>query len=218
MTENEQIELAAQLKKPHGAQADIIAQRMNKGNAFMNKKTIQFLRLNNYHRVLEIGMANGYFVNDVLTQAKNITYIGLDFSEEMVAAANQLNKHFVDQKLASFICGNISDVFKLNQTFDKIFTVNTLYFWEDPNQVLQALKKCLTASGELVITIRPKKIMLQYPFVKYGFSMYSEEDLINLLVSNGYTILEIQNEKEPDQEIFGVTYTVETLMIKACCN
>lgn len=218
MTESEQKNLAAQLKQPHGEEAEIIAQRMNKGNALMNRKTIELLELKNQEQVLEIGMANGFFVTEVLAQAKGLQYVGLDFSSEMVAAAKELNAEFVNKQQATFICGNVSDVCKLKQTFDKIFTVNTIYFWESPTQVLQDLKKCLKPTGEMVITIRPKKVMQQYPFVQYGFTMYSEEELIALLVNNGFKIIEIKNEKEPNQEIFGVTYSVESLLVKVTHN
>jgi cyclopropane fatty-acyl-phospholipid synthase-like methyltransferase len=214
MTESEQQLLAAQLKHPHGAMANTIAQRMNKGNALMYQLTIAQLELKNNDRVLEIGMANGYFIRQIVEQASGIHYTGLDISEEMVQEATQNHADLVQSEQVRLVCDDVMNVQQWNQSFDKIFSINTLYFWEHPNEVLQQLKKCLSPQGTLLLCIRPKEVMQQYPFVKYGFTMYSTDELLQLLHKNGYKVLEIKNEKEPDQEIFGQTYHVESVLVK----
>jgi ubiquinone/menaquinone biosynthesis C-methylase UbiE len=215
MTEQEQKALASQLRQPHGEEATVIAERMNKGNAIMNRATLEYINAKDNMTVLEIGMGNGYFITELLQRAKNIQYTGLDFSAEMIAYATELNKENVDAGNVEFVLGDVQEAAQLGKQYDSIFTVNTIYFWKDPNEVLQQLHTLLKVDGELIITIRPKKVMQQYPFVQFGFTMYSKEELNTLLEKNNWKVKYTKEIMEPEQFINGVSYKVESLLIKA---
>lgn len=218
MTEQEQKELASQLRQPHGEGATVIAERMNKGNAIMNRSTIEFIAVKDSMSILEIGMGNGYFIPELLQRAQNIHYTGLDFSPEMISSATELNKEQVDKGNVEFIMGDVQEAASLGKVYDAIFTVNTIYFWQEPNEVLQQLHTLLKNDGDLIITIRPKKVMQQYPFVQYGFTMYSKEDLCELLEKNNWNVVEAKEVTEPEHLINGVSYKVETLIVRARRN
>lgn len=218
MTEQEQKELASQLRQPHGDGATVIAERMNKGNAVMNRATLDFISAKDSMSILEIGMGNGFFIPELLQRAKNMHYTGLDFSSEMISYATQLNKENVDKGVVEFLLGDVQEAASLGKYFDTIFTVNTIYFWKNPPEVLNQLYSLLKKEGELIITIRPKKVMQQYPFVQYGFTMYSKEELCALLENNNWKIVDAKEIQEPEHFINGVGYKVETLMVKARKN
>ena len=57
--------------------------------------------------------------------------------------------------------------------------------------------------------------MQHYPFVKYGFQIFSSPELGALLTRNGFTVTTILKKPEPDQEINGQKLTVETLIVGA---
>ncbi len=208
-------EVAAQLRKPSGMQAIETAEMLNKGNALINRFAFEYLSPGDGDIVLEIGMGNGYFVPEILDIHPGVTYVGCDFSVEMVEEAKRLNKKYLSQNRASFHQHDACSLPFDSNTFSSVLTVNTLYFWEEPQAVFSEIRRVLKPDGKLIIAIRPKHLMEQYPFTRYGFRMYSEQTLGELISENGFRIEEIASRSEPDQEINGQTYQVGALVALA---
>ena len=102
-----------------------------------------------------------------------------------------------------------------DQEFDKVFSINTIYFWSEPSLVLSEINRVLKPGGKVVVSVRPKAVMQDYPFVKYGFEMYSKEELADLLTENDFEVTDIIEREEPEQEIAGEKVSVETLIVCA---
>jgi ubiquinone/menaquinone biosynthesis C-methylase UbiE len=190
--------LAKQLRKPNGEMGKEVAQRMNKGNLSMNKETIDRLDVKPCDKILEIGMANGFFVKDVLSLADNISYTGCDYSELMVAEAEKLNSAYLEKGLVNFYHASADKLPLPANEFDIIFTVNTIYFWDNPAAILAELNRVLRPGGKLVVTFRPKQHLESNPFTKYGFLTYSNDEIKTFFEENALRIIsmeEIQDEK-----------------------
>jgi ubiquinone/menaquinone biosynthesis C-methylase UbiE len=100
-----------------------------------------------------------------LNKYPKIKYFGCDYSEIMVGESKKNNNEFIENGRADFICGQADELPFEDATFDQIFTINTLYFWEDTTAVFNELKRVLKPSGQIIIAVRPKKVMEKYPFV-----------------------------------------------------
>ena len=210
--------IALQLRRPQGEYGTQIGERMNVTNRYINLHTIDALELKNGDTVLEVGPGNGFFVKDILSAGDSISYTGCDFSELMVEEATRNNLGFVDEGRAVFHLSSADKLPLEDGSFDKVFTINTVYFWEDPKKVLAEFKRVMKPAGELLIAVRPKHLMEEYPFTKYGFNLYSNEELEKMLTDNGFTVVETIEKDEPDQEISGVSVKVKTLIVKAVKN
>lgn len=215
MNEEQLKEIAAQLRQPHGEMAHEVSSRMNKGNQHMNLFAIQTLNPQQGDAILEIGMGNGFFVKDILSTNPSIQYTGCDFSEAMVAEATALNAPYINSSQALFHLASADNLPFTTESFDKIFTVNTIYFWDNPTTVLDEMKRVLKPDGQLLIALRSKSVMEVYPFTQYGFIMYNADDLNTLLSENGLKITQILEEYEPDQEINGETIIVSSMVVCA---
>lgn len=165
--------------------------------------------------ILEIGMGNGLFVKDIVENKPLLRYTGCDLSQEMVTEAAKLNAAHLESGQVNFLQGTVLDLPLENERFDKIFTVNTIYFWDQETDALQELKRVLTPKGLLIIALRPKHQMMHYPFTKYGFTMFSKEELSELLTKNGFKVIAAHENREPDFQLNGETMTVENLIIVA---
>ncbi len=209
--------LAAQLKKPDGALGKQVGEMMNKGNELINQWAIKEMDLQPNDSVLEIGMGNGFFVKDIFTTHPTIRYAGIDYSEVMVAEAIKLNQQFINGLQATFIQGNAEKLPYPDQTFSKVFTVNTIYFWKDAAKELSEIKRVLQKDGMLVIAIRSKNAMQQMSFTQFGFSKFNKEDLTDLLQANGFSVVNIRQEKEPPYEFNGVPMQLENIVISCKC-
>jgi len=213
MNDDELREFASQLRKPKGQTGIDIGEKMNKGNVHMNRFTIKVLAVAPGDNILEIGMGNGFFVKEILDIHPSVTYVGCDYSELMVEQSIKLNHEFVREGRAKFLTATANALPFKNETFNKIFTVNTLYFWDDYDAVLTEIKRILKPGGELIISIRPKSLMQYYPFVQYGFTMFSADEAKDLLLKNGFVLSRIIERDEPEQTINGEKVKVATLII-----
>jgi len=207
--------IAAQLRHPHGKEGIETAERMNIGNKNINLYTIEALNIQPEESLLEIGMGNGFFVRNILEIDNTVSYTGLDFSADMISESTRVNEEFIENGRAQFQLGEASNIPFPDNSFDKIFTINTIYFWEDPDKVLSEFKRVIKPTGRIYISVRPKSTMQNYPFVKYGFNMFSKEDLKLLLENNNFIVLETIEREEPLMDKYGQFLIPETLIIIA---
>jgi len=207
--------IAQQLRQPHGEQGIQVARKMNEGNLDMNRFTIEALKVKPYDRILEIGMGNGFFVKEILSADPSVRYAGCDFSPIMVDEARILNRDFIQSRQAEFYLAAADALPFPEEIFHKTFTINTIYFWEDTRKVLSEIHRVLKSGGQALISLRPKSVMENYPFVRYGFRLFSKDEVTKLIRENNFLVKDVIEKKEPHQEINGMKVPVETLIVVA---
>jgi ubiquinone/menaquinone biosynthesis C-methylase UbiE len=215
ITEKQFETLAGQLCHPHGVMGRMVASHMNKGNLRMNLETIAQIQPKPYEHILEIGMGNGFYVKDVLSQNKLIRYFGIDFSITMVDESIMLNNRFVQNGQALFIQANASNLPFINEFFDTVFTVNTIYFWKDIRIVFSEVRRVLKTNGTFVLSLRPSSVMGKLPITKYGFKTFSIENITGLLRSNGFTPIKVTERRDTAITFNDHTFENAFIIVKA---
>ncbi|GGF28228.1 class I SAM-dependent methyltransferase [Echinicola rosea] len=189
-TEEELKAIAAQLSHPKGEMGIDVAATMHESNISMTEKAIELLHLESGDRVLELGHGSAMHVSQLLEEQENLHYTGLEVSELMHLEAKKHNALWVDKgKTAFYLYDGESAPFE-SGIFDKIFTVNTIYFWSEPKKTAMELKRLLADEGSLVIAFAQKRFMENLPFAQYGFTFYDDEDVIELMAAVGLVPLE----------------------------
>ena len=213
-SQDELKEVAAQLRIPAGEHGSHMAQLMNLGNASMNMHTLAVVNPQANDSILEIGMANCFFVPNILNLHPSITYTGLDYSELMVEESIANNISYVHSHRAQFVCGNIEKMPFDKARFNTVFTINTIYFWEKPSVAMAELKRVLKPGGHVIISFRPKHNMEAMPVTQFGFTKYTIQEVIELLTEGGFVNLQTTEIKEPEK--FGLSDELvrESVMIK----
>lgn len=207
--------IAEQLRMPHGAFGKEIGEMMNQGNKLMNLATIEQLEVDSHDNILEIGMGNGYFVKDILQNDATILYTGCDYSGEMVNEAFNHNIDFIKKGQARFNRANASKLPYSGEYFNKVFTVNTIYFWDKVEEVLSEIKRVLKNKGVLILALRPRSVMENLPVTKYGFTTFSKGDCRDLLLKNGFDITSVIEGEDADIDLNGVKYKNALMIVKA---
>ncbi len=189
-------ELAAQLREPKGQNGIETAKNMNVTNVNMIAKTINELDLGQNAKVLEIGPGNALHLKEIFKKNLDITYHGIDISQTMIDEATQTNGDFVAQNKAIFSLVDGKKIPFPDQSFDVIFTVNTIYFWESPELFLREIKRVLSQNGQLVIAYIPERVMRKIPFAQFNFNWFCEEKIEALLQKNNFESTLLISEKE----------------------
>ncbi|MCB9260761.1 MAG: class I SAM-dependent methyltransferase [Flavobacteriales bacterium] len=208
-------ELAAQLRKPSGEMGLQVADFMNKGNELLNRNTIDKIDFGPGKRVVEVGMGNGKFVAELFERQCDIYYSGCDYSELMIAEAERINRHFIDQKKANFYQSQAANLPFDAHSIDIIFTVNTIYFWENYHAVLNEFKRVLKSCGQLVIGMRAKEQMQHYGFVKHGFQMFHPREVEQLLTTSAFKNVNSYLINEPDFITENQVFKIKSLIVSA---
>ncbi|SEM32415.1 Methyltransferase domain-containing protein [Chitinophaga rupis] len=207
--------IARQLSHPQGEEGLKIAANMKVGNGGMIQRTIDLLACESNNTVLEIGPADGGYVPYLLSRALHLRYYGIDISETMLAQARQQHAALITNGMASFTLGNGRELPYDNDFFDKVYTVNTLYFWEEPLALLAEIKRVLKPGGRLAIGIRSKSIMEKLPFTQYGFELYDTAKATTLLQKAGFTIQQAVEEKEEVVKIMEKEFQMDRIVLVA---
>lgn len=214
-SEEELEQLAEQLSCPSGEHGITIANEMNKNNISMTLSTIQAMGLSSGQTILELGHGNAGHLEMLLSEAPNLRYSGLDISELMNQEATRINGTYIEKEQASFYLYDGTNIAFNADSFDRIFTVNTLYFWEQPLALLNELHRVLKKGGQCYITFAQKEFLLSLPFTKYKFEAYDNKRITDLVAGTGFEIVSIIDKTEKVKSKIGkeVTrdYTILTL-------
>lgn len=168
-------ELASQLGKPEGEKGIQIGHMMNETNNSMIIKTLEHLSLRDNDRILELGHGNANHLQELLNSADNLQYSGIDISELMKQEAEKYSIENGLDKKADFQLYDGTNIPFADNSFDKIFTINTIYFWQQPVELLNELNRVLKPEGILCITLVDEESMSRLPFTEYGFTKYTDQ-------------------------------------------
>lgn len=197
MKQEELQAIASQLKHPTGEKGIEMGNMMNETNINMTKHSIQNLNISKENKILELGHGNAGHVEFLFEQAENLKYYGLEMSELMFQEARQINRNFVSQKQAFFSLYDGNKIPFEDESFDKVFTVNTIYFWQQPQKLLLEIYRVLKPNGNFCLTFAEEDFMKKLPFTQFEFELYSTEKVQDLIQKTPFQIVytEAQTEK-----------------------
>jgi len=124
------------MEKSHAASVfEILDYALNK----INTKTNQFT-------FLDIGCGNGWVVEHLSKKDDCTLSIGIDGAENMIINANKR------QSRASFLLEDIND-FEPENKFDLIFSMEVLYYLDNPSKVIKKIHDMLNPNGRFIMGI-----------------------------------------------------------------
>ncbi len=205
--------MAAQLRKPSGLPAGKVAKRMNEVNTYLYQVVLEELQKSPNTQVLELGFGNGLTTLPLFDRVPDIHYTGLDFSQTMVTAASKTFAAHIAGGRARLHEGSSDSMPFPDASFDAVFGVNTIYFWDDYEAHLREIARVLKPGGRFISGYRDRTSMLALPFTKYGFTMYETHEWEQVLKTAGFLQVRTVSVQEPEREWDGARFYV-----KACCT
>ena len=179
--------IARQLRKPSGIYGKYVLSRyMNKADADLNTQTLTSLDLQPDDRVLEVGFGGGDLISRMLPLIDKGSVTGVDYSSDMVALCGKRFSPSIAAGQVELICANAEALPFEADSFSKVCTVSTIYFWSQPAVALDELSRVLRPNGRLVVGFVPRSTMSKFPETEHGFTLYDSEEVAQLLREAGF--------------------------------
>lgn len=189
-------ELSSQLACPKGETGKAVGDLTYQTNKTMINKAMDNLELEKRHRILELGHGNALHVKTLLRQAEELKYYGLEISEIMHNEAQINLRSEIKNRKAGLEMYDGKTIPFVHRFFHRVFTVNTLYFWEDPVQFLNEIYRVLLPGGKLVIGFVDGDFMKKLPFVKDEFYLYNKKKFSYLVSRTQFELEQLQPHRE----------------------
>ncbi len=165
----------------------VIRRLMNSHNAELNAFVLRLLDVQSADRVLEVGFGGGPNVPTLISSAASFT--GLDRSVDSVRQVQKKFSKSVAEGRASFCTGDVRDIPFPSESFDKVCTVNTIYFWDSLEAGFSEIHRVLSPSGILVIGFMPKEFMDKVGLPTDIFTSRTPEEVGAALSSVGFSAI-----------------------------
>lgn len=212
MTQKEMEELEVQLSCPTGENGVSVGKTMNESNIEMTKNSIRALSINKNDRILEIGHGNCGHLAYLMKLSQNIHYVGLEVSKTMKEEAERMNTY---PNAEFHLYDGIEIPFESNN-FDHTMTVNTLYFWSQPDVMIKEMVRVLKPGATCILTYAQKAFMKKLPFVGKQFRLYDKGDVCHLITGSKLEMIECVDRtdyvKSKSGEMVVRPYTVTKLI------
>ena len=176
---------------PNGIGGIISTKIMNIINQKQYKYIMENIQIEQDQNILDIGFGNGYLIKKVLKQNIPINIYGIEISNDMLNKVKNKNKKYIDKGMLKLFLENISKTSFENNIFNKIYTINTFYFWQELDKYFTEIKRIIKSNGIFFNVIYTKEYLDKIIYTKYGFNKYSVEEIKNITENNGMEIIKI---------------------------
>ena len=176
-----------QFKKPTGFFGRFLAKGMAWGHRDFYKNTAKMLTLTHDDKYLERGFGSGIFIKKYASHVSRIA--GLDYSEDMVRLARDINRNIVRSGKAEFIQGDVSSLPWQNEEFSIVVCIETFFFWSEPSAALKEIYRVLLPGGRFVIEMAYNKddgLDHTRHIEKMNLHLYSANEMKELLKESGF--------------------------------
>jgi len=189
-----------QFRKPSGWFGRVIGNRMAEGNVYDAQWTVSLLDIQPEHHILEIGFGPGVSTRYAAEKATKGFVAGIDHSETMVQAARKRNIETIQAGRMDLKQGDVASLPYLDETFDRAFSIHSIYFWAKPIECLRELRRVLKPGGLLAITIQPKDKWDELQQRESSLrTLYFSPDLVPMFDAAGFRGVRVEICPEPDQ-------------------
>jgi SAM-dependent methyltransferase len=188
--------MARQLGRPEGLGGRLVARMMNRSNAAMNRRAIALLDVRASHEVLEVGFGGGLALDPLLALAWAGRVTGVEPSADMREAGRRRHAAAIASGRLRLDAASVERLPYAPAEFDRVLSVNTLYFWPDPAAGLAEMYRVMRPGGSLVLGYRPAAVMRRLGFTRHGFRLYEDEAVLRLVGDAGFEVLALEEGRE----------------------
>jgi ubiquinone/menaquinone biosynthesis C-methylase UbiE len=118
----------------------------------------------------------------------------------MVEEARRRNAAAVRAGRVEIRVGDAATLPYPDESFDRAFSIHSIYFWERPADCLKELRRALKPGGLLAITIQPKDQWSEMQQRETDLrTLYVGPDLVQMFADSGFRDVRLIASPEPEE-------------------
>ncbi len=126
------------------------AEEMEAHHRPFTEPALELMRLRADERVMDLGCGNGWLSRQIAALVPQGTVVGMDVSEEMLRRAERASAGLANLR---FLPGSAQKIPWRDDSFTRVISVESAFYWPDPAQGLAEIFRVLSARGSLWIII-----------------------------------------------------------------
>lgn len=138
-------------RKPEGEAGEQMLKRMNESHYRVTGWALGFWNLEERDRVLDIGCGGGATLHRLAEKIGSGHLTGIDYSPVSVESSRKLNAHEIESGQMDVLEASVEHLPFEDDQFDKIITVESFYFWPDPQENLKEVLRVLKPRGTFLL-------------------------------------------------------------------
>ncbi len=146
--------LFGQFAHPRGWLGSLVGRLMARKNAPMSHFAVELLEIQPADRILEIGCGPGVALQVATKRATSGLVVGVDHSELMIQQAAARNDRQIRSGRLELHRSGVSSLPFPDESFDKVFAVNSYHIWPAPETDLAEVRRVLRPGGTLLLCLR----------------------------------------------------------------
>jgi len=144
-----------QFGKPQGLLGRIAGKLMELKGTKKIEWTISLLDIQKDDKVLEIGYGPGVAIELLSKLTPNGYIVGIDHSDLMFKQAQKRNLTAIKEGRVDLRLGDVANLPLFDIAFDKVLSINTIFFWEKPIEILKHIRRVMKPGGVIALTVQP---------------------------------------------------------------
>ena len=181
--------LAENLRHPKGLFGWFIGQLMNHFNDGIIKQTVDLIPEENDQCIVEIGIGSGKALQLANKKFPDARLYGFDISTKMLKSAESRNKNAIKSGKLKLHLNPIENIPLSSESVDTLYTINTIYFWNNLDDSCQEVNRVLKKGGYFIISFNPKENIKKDLYPDDLFCFVSSDEVIKLVERNGFEVI-----------------------------
>ena len=204
--------IAKYFANPKGFGGSAISFVMNRRNRPLYEETGRLLSPSGADCVLDIGCGNGFVMN-LLARRYGATFVGIDLSSAIIQTALRRNRKLVESGQMRFECRDVSALSLPQASFDKAYSINTVYFWAGLNTPMREIWRVLKPGGVFINTLYTNETLARFSHTRFGYKRYDARQLEKAGIDAGFSVTAV-----PIVQDTAICYVYQKTVGGADCN
>jgi len=147
----QEITISGNPGKPVGEDGEKMLRRMNESHYVVTGWALEHWKIRENDRILDIGCGGGATLKRMSEEVRDGHLIGVDYSATSLELSGKTNAEALQQGKMDLVEASVEKLPFADNAFDKIITVESFYFWPNPQENLKEVRRVLKTGGTFLL-------------------------------------------------------------------
>jgi len=146
-------DLIRSCRNPQGEAGRQTIERMNESHASLTDWGLSHLEIRKNDSVLDVGCGGGAALKKIAAMNSPGKCRGIDISDLCISEASKMNEETVKEGRMELLKGDVAALPFPDASMDAVVSIESFYFWPDPDRGLREICRVLKSGGHLLIVL-----------------------------------------------------------------